>query len=128
MKYIIDTHALIWYAEGSLKLSEEAKNIIENKHNDLLLSLASVWEMAIKSQLGKLNFLPNFKSFIESEIQLVGYKVLPIQLEHVHIVESLPLFHRDPFDRIIIAQAVNDDVSVLSADITFDKYTIKRIW
>ncbi|AVH62710.1 MULTISPECIES: type II toxin-antitoxin system VapC family toxin [Nostoc cyanobionts] len=99
---------------------------IENNEN--LLSTASVWEMAIKHSIGKLNFGLAFNEFIEQQIIRNGIELLPITIDHITVVATLPLHHRDPFDRILIAQSIVENIPLLSADKIFDAYPIRRMW
>ncbi|MFK7972934.1 MAG: type II toxin-antitoxin system VapC family toxin [Bacteroidia bacterium] len=128
MAYLIDTHTLIWYAEGSSKLSLKAKNILDSKNINKFISIASVWEMGIKSQLGKLRFSPSFETFIRNEISLVGYQVLPANLSHIILIEQLELHHKDPFDRLIIAQSITESLPVVTIDEKFKHYNVESIW
>ncbi|MEH2303874.1 type II toxin-antitoxin system VapC family toxin [Nostoc sp.] len=98
------------------------------ENNENLLSIASVWEMAIKHSIGKLNFDLAFDEFIEQQIIRNGIELLPITTNHISIVATLPLHHRDPFDRILIAQALAENIPILSADKIFDLYPIRRLW
>ncbi len=128
MKCIIDTHTLLWIVTDDKKLSPKAREIYLNSENEIYLSLASVWEMAIKSSLGKLTLEKSLEEFIEVHVVNNDIKILKIELAHVLRIENLPFHHRDPFDRLIISQSIEDNLPVLSADRTFDSYKIKRIW
>lgn len=128
MKLLLDTHALLWFSGGDSRISETAKESIADPENDLLLSLASVWEMAIKVSIGKLD-LPNEISLFLAEARTnVSFEVLAIEQNHVLEVASLPFHHRDPFDRLLIAQAMLEQVPLVSADEQFDSYGITRHW
>jgi PIN domain nuclease of toxin-antitoxin system len=113
MRYLLDTHVLIWYAEGNTRLSSEAIEIIEDKSKTCLISIASIWEIGIKHQLNKIQLKPSFESFIKEEIDLVGYGILALSLDHILSLSKLPFHHRDPFDRMIIAQALSEKISVI---------------
>ncbi|HYW22343.1 MAG TPA: type II toxin-antitoxin system VapC family toxin [Nodularia sp. (in: cyanobacteria)] len=126
MRQILDTHILIWFVSGDPRISASMRSQIEN--NDNLLSLASVWEMAIKHSIGKLNFQSSFNEFVEQQIIMNGIELLPIIIDHVVVVSSLPLHHRDPFDRLLIAQSIVENIPLLSADQIFDAYPIQRLW
>lgn len=128
MPYLLDTHVLIWYAEGNEKLSETARQIVDNFEEDRLISIASIWEMSIKSSLKKIQFSPSFSEFIKKEFELIDYQLLQLGLEHTFQLEQLPFHHRDPFDRIIIAQALVEGIPIVSIDKEFDKYNVERIW
>jgi PIN domain nuclease of toxin-antitoxin system len=119
---------LIWYAAGDSQLSDTARGIVDDFSQERLISIASIWEMGIKSNIGKLAFKPDFESFIQNEFQLVGYDLLPIELPHIFQMEKLPLHHRDPFDRIIIAQSLAENIPVVTKDSIFGSYGAERIW
>ncbi|MEH1932205.1 MAG: type II toxin-antitoxin system VapC family toxin [Nostoc sp.] len=126
MRQLLDTHTFIWFVMGDSRISVSLKSQIEN--NDNLLSIASVWEMAIKSRIGKLSFGMTFDEFIQQQIIRNSIEFLPITIDHITVVATLPLHHRDPFDRILIAQSVVENLPILSADKIFDTYPIRRIW
>ncbi|ACC82575.1 type II toxin-antitoxin system VapC family toxin [Nostoc punctiforme UO1] len=126
MRQLLDTHIFIWFVMGDPRISVSIRSQIENNEN--LVSLASVWEMAIKHSIGKLNFDLAFDEFIEQQIIRNGIELLPITINHITVVAALPLHHRDPFDRILIAQALVENIPILSADKIFDLYPIRRIW
>jgi PIN domain nuclease of toxin-antitoxin system len=126
MRQLLDTHIFIWFVMGDPRISVSMRSQIENNHN--LLSIASVWEMAIKHSIGKLNFGLTFDEFIEQQIIRNGIELLPITIDHITAVATLPLHHRDPFDRILIAQALAENIPILSADKIFDAYPIRRVW
>ena len=127
MKILLDTHALLWFINGSSQLSTDAKNLLESEV-DLLLSIASLWEIAIKTSLGKLTLPGIYGQFIPQQILQNEIEVLPIKLEHLTVIATLPLHHRDPFDRLLIAQEMVEKVSIVSIDVVFDSYSIDRIW
>jgi len=126
MRQILDTHTFIWFVMGDPKISVSMRSQIEN--NDNLLSIASVWEMAIKHSIGKLSFGINFDEFIEQQIIMNGIELLPIKISHIAVVATLPLHHRDPFDRLLIAQSSAENIPILSADKILDAYPIRRLW
>jgi PIN domain nuclease of toxin-antitoxin system len=131
MRILIDTNALIWFANGESKLSKKAIEAIENPQNVKIVSVASIWEMAIKKNLGKLDLSFDLKDLPKILINN-GIELLNIEIHHALFVEELELHHRDPFDRIIIAQALTETMEVVSVDEIFDQYfedtTLKRIW
>ncbi len=106
MRALLDTHTFIWFAEGSTQLSETAHRIIEDVENELVLSVASLWEMAIKISLGRLRFDTPFEVWISVHLERLEIGVLAVELAHLAAVATLPMHHRDPFDRMIIAQAI----------------------
>ncbi len=128
MRLLLDTHTLIWFVTDSFKLSATVKSLIEDENNQKLLSIASIWEIAIKQNTGKLYFGLPFREFIEQQLSSNSIELLNINLAHIDIIASLPLHHRDPFDRLIIAQAIVENIPILSADTIFDSYPIQRWW
>lgn len=128
MKFIADTHAFIWFVTDSPHLSLQAKELFEAAESERLFSVASLWEMAIKTRLGKLTFAKPFEQFIPEQIAFNYIRLLDISMTHALRVASLPLHHRDPFDRMIIAQSLGENLPVLSNDEAFDAYGVKRIW
>ena len=128
MTYLLDTHAFLWFCQNDSSLSAVAKAIIEDPGNRKLVSLASCWEIAIKAGLGKLNLGEPSETYIPNAIARTGFELLPISLAHATAVEMLPLHHRDPFDRLLIAQAILDDMPIVSVDLVFDAYGVTRIW
>lgn len=127
MKLILDTHAFLWFINDSPQLSAKAKNLIESEV-DLLLSVASLWEIAIKVSLGKLALPDAYDKFIPHQVTLNDIEILPIRIEYLAVVTTLPFHHRDPFDRLLIAQAMVEQVSIISVDTVFDSYSVNRTW
>lgn len=121
MNLLLDTHTLIWFLNGDDKLSGKAKSSIENPKNIKLISIASIWEIAIKLSLGKFRFPKGFKQFLKL-IEENGFEVLPITFEHAIELSTLDFIHRDPFDRLLIAQCKADNFTLISKD------DIKLIW
>lgn len=128
MKLLFDTHAFIWWDSEPEKLSHQVLKSCQDKENTLFLSVASAWEMQIKLQLGKLKLTLPLAQIIESQTQANGIQVLPIALPHVLALDQLPSHHKDPFDRLLIAQAIVEDAVLVSADPIFHKYTVKVVW
>jgi PIN domain nuclease of toxin-antitoxin system len=128
MRLLLDTHAFIWYTTDSSRLSITGRSLIDNGDNDILLCTASVWEMAIKHSIGRLNFSLPFMEFIKQQIAVNRIEILEISFDHIEVVASLPLHHRDPFDRLIIAQSMAQQIPLLSVDAIFDAYAIARLW
>jgi PIN domain nuclease of toxin-antitoxin system len=127
VRLLIDTHILLWTANADARLEQTAIDLIENPETELLLSMASVWEMAIKINLGKLQLGKPLKDFMEETTRLYNVELLPIQLEHLIPIESLPQHHRDPFDRLLIAQAMVENIPILSQDTAFHQYPIQLL-
>lgn len=128
MNLLLDTHTFLWFIEGNSKLSSQAKRLIEDQENNKLISIASLWEIGIKISLGRLSLLQPFEDFFTKQMELNGFLLLPIQTAHIARVVSLPFHHRDPFDRIIIAQCLAENWPVVSVDSAFDTYPIERLW
>ncbi|HEX9961981.1 MAG TPA: type II toxin-antitoxin system VapC family toxin [Pyrinomonadaceae bacterium] len=124
MRLLIDTHILIWFLEGAKLLSKSRRQIIAEPQNDIFVSIASLWEIAIKISLGKLILTKPLADVIK-QIAVEDIEVLPIAPEHALQVSVLPFHHRDPFDRIIIAQAQVENLPVMTNDGEFGNYTIK---
>ncbi|HXF41055.1 MAG TPA: type II toxin-antitoxin system VapC family toxin [Blastocatellia bacterium] len=127
MRLLLDTHTFLWFIEDSSKLSQEAKKLLESEV-ELLLSIASLWEMAIKISIGKLTLAEPFHTFIPQQLSKNAIGLLPIRMDHLNLVSSLPFHHRDPFDRLLVAQAITEHLPIVSIDDKFDSYSVKRIW
>ena len=123
---LLDTHAFLWWCEDSPDLSLNARSVIAE--SDCLLSLASVWEIAIKVSQGKLKLPGSLDRYIPEQTSLNGFAQLAIGFRHIVGCVSLPWHHRDPFDRLLIAQAVEEDLHIVSRDSVFDRYGITRVW
>ncbi|WP_193198022.1 type II toxin-antitoxin system VapC family toxin [Nostoc sp. MG11] len=128
MNLLLDTHTFIWYVTGNSRLSNQVIELINNENNQILLSIASLWEIAIKQSLGKLSFSQPFEIFITQQLNLNDFSLIDITISHITVVATLPLHHRDPFDRLLIAQAVTENIPILSADKIFNAYPIRRLW
>lgn len=128
MRLLLDTHVLLWMASQPDKLSAKATALILDRQNSLLVSLVSVWEIQIKSQLGKLELSGAVRNLVERQCRVNGVQLLPIALEHIYSLEDLPNHHRDPFDRLLIAQAQFEKVPIISIDALFDGYSVQTIW
>lgn len=123
---LLDTHAFIWYSEDDSKLPESIKIEIETA-DSVYISIASLWEIAIKLSIGKLSLQLNYES-IEASLEPAGIILLPISFADTVRVMNLPLHHRDPFDRILIAQAINNSLTLVSCDAAFTAYPIQLRW
>ena len=128
MKLLLDTHTFIWWDSEPAKLSASALSACQDQANTLILSVVSVWEIQIKSQLGKLKFNLPLSEIIQSQRQMNNVQVLTLELDHVLELQNLPYHHKDPFDRLLIAQANVEDVLLVSGDSIFSEYTINLIW
>jgi PIN domain nuclease of toxin-antitoxin system len=125
VRQLLDTHIFLWFVMGSPRIAEVLRGQIEDNEN--FLSIVSVWEIAIKYGIGKLNLGVAFDDFIEEQITSNGIQLLNINLEHLKVFTSLPFHHRDPFDRLLIAQAMVEDVAIVSADSAFSLYSVTII-
>ena len=124
---LLDTHALIWFISGSKELSQAAQSSIEADDANNFVSIANLWEIAIKISLGKLELKTPFKE-IGRQISENGFEILPVTFEDTLTVSTLPFLHRDPFDRIIIAQAITNGLTIISKDQNFSSYSVNVIW
>lgn len=127
MNLLLDTHTFLWFVNDDPRLSTAAAALLESD-NTVLLSIASLWEIAIKVSIGKLSLSQPFAQFISEQLALNDITVLPIRVVDCHQLIRLPFYHRDPFDRIIIAQAQVEGIPVVSVDTAFDAYDVKRYW
>ncbi len=128
MKLLLDTHAFIWLNDNPLQLSEKIISMCSSGEHRFFLSIASAWEMQIKSQLGKLDLSMSVRELIETNMSENNISLLPITLSDIEQLEKLPLHHKDPFDRIIIAQAILGDFTIVSVDSAFANYDVPVIW
>jgi PIN domain nuclease of toxin-antitoxin system len=125
---LLDTHALLWYYLDDPQLSLPARAAIEDPANQVFVSPASHWEIAIKLSIRKYHLQVPFPVFIQEAIDDNGFTILPIDPRHTAELVTLPFHHRDPFDRLLITQAIVEDMPILSTDQIFDAYPIRRIW
>ncbi len=128
MRVLLDTRAFLWWGVDSPKLSARARDIIANPQNNLFLSVASGWEMAIKAGLGKLQTPGGLETFVSEQLSLNAIQVLPVALRHALHVYHLPQHHRDPFDRLLIAQSQLEQLPLLTSDHVFSSYAAKVLW
>ncbi|MEK7374298.1 MAG: type II toxin-antitoxin system VapC family toxin [Thermodesulfobacteriota bacterium] len=128
MRVLLDTNSFLWFISGSDRLSIDAKNFIADMQNQLVLSAASSWEIAIKISLGKLDLLQPYGQLIPQQLEENDIAVLPLEIGHLNKVIDLPFHHRDPFDRLIIAQALAEGIPVVSSDAVFSQYAVKLIF
>ena len=128
MKLLLDTHALIWFISGDNRLGEQAREAFLNSDNKLYFSKASLWEMTIKISLGKLVLAENWLTAIEKEMISNGIQWLEIDIDHCKTLADLPFHHRDPFDRLLISQAISESMSIISIDSQFAHYPLEIIW
>ena len=129
MRLLLDAHALFWYTTGDSQLSATAQTIIQDGANDVFISPASFWEMAIKVSVGKWQMNQSFEDYVDACLNRYHFVLLAIEPAHAIAVSRLPFptSHRDPFDRLLIAQAQVEQLSIVSADAAFDAYSVQRM-
>jgi PIN domain nuclease of toxin-antitoxin system len=127
MKALLDSHAFLWALSGDTRMSTRARDIFEGP-SSLSLSIVSIWEILVKVQLGKLGLPRPAASYIFSELVKNKIATLPIRLDHLIAYENLPLHHRDPFDRMLIAQGIKEELPIITADRNFQNYSVRTIW
>lgn len=128
MTLLLDTHTLLWFALADAQLSTTAHALIVDVNNEKLVSPASWWEIAIKMSVKKYSLTVPHETFFEAAITANGFRVLNIEPRHTAGLVGLPHHHKDPFDRLLIAQALVEGVPVVSADAAFDPYPVQRLW
>jgi len=128
MKVLLDTHAFLWLITDEDRLSENARQTFLNMENSLFFSAASLWEICIKKTLGKISLKDGWFQTIQKEMELNTIQWLPIEMIHCAEVTELPFYHRDPFDRMLIAQAIVEEMKLLSRDSRLSDYAIELIW
>ena len=124
MRFLLDSNAFLWWRNGSRRLSKRAGSEIRSPDNNILVSIATSWEITIKMVLGKLRFLEDFEEVIQTE----GFILLPISYQHLRQLETLPRHHGDPFDRLLIAQALAEGIPIATADCRFAAYGLQIVW
>jgi PIN domain nuclease of toxin-antitoxin system len=128
MNGLVDSHAFLWFVRNDPKLSSAARAFIADPNNSILLSAASLWEIAIKVGIGKLTLTEPYDAFMSQELHKNDTDILAIAIAHGAAVISLPFHHRDPFDRMIVAQAKVENMPIINCDVAFDAYGVPRIW
>ena len=128
MELLLDTHAFLWWAIEPGKLSPDVLTKCQDSTTDLMLSVVSVWEIMIKVQLGKLVLPVPIQNLIATQQQVNRFRLLPVEMKHVLAVEGLPMFHKDPFDRLLIAQAISEGATIASIDHVFAQYPVGVLW
>ena len=121
--FLLDTHILLWYFLGDKQLKLEFKNIIEDAGNTIYVSVGSLWEIFIKEKTGKLQVPKGIEKYIERS----GFRFLDIEIDHVLVLSDLKNYHNDPFDRIIISQAISEGLPILTIDKKFNKYNVEIV-
>jgi PIN domain nuclease of toxin-antitoxin system len=128
MRLLLDTHAFLWWVSDARELSKKARAAIADPDNECLLSLVSCWEIAVKLSLGKLKLPATIERFIPEQLTANAFRQLDISFRHAARVAGLAFHHRDPFDRLLVAQALEEALTVVSADPVFRRYGVKRVW
>ena len=128
MRLLLDTHALLWWLAGDGQLSLRARRAIADERNEVIVSAASAWEVTIKHRLGKLPMAGPLAVDFAREVRHQGFLPLPISLEHAQVAGELPTHHRDPFDRVLVAQAREERLALVSNETLFDEYGVPRVW
>jgi PIN domain nuclease of toxin-antitoxin system len=128
MKLLLDTHAFLWWVGATPGLSRKARSAIGSGRNECLVSIATAWEIAIKVSLGSLRVEGALDRFLPEQIAANGFQSLTIDLRHAARVATLPFHHRDPFDRLLVAQALEEKLPMVTADPVFEKYGVRRVW
>ena len=127
VRYLLDTHAFLWLATDDPQLTQTARAVFIDNDQECFLSAASIWEMAIKSSLGKLSIATTLEHLVRGGRER-GLRLLDVTRDHAYLVERLPLHHRDPFDRLLVAQAMHEGMSLISCEAQLDAYAVTRIW
>lgn len=128
MRHLLDSHTLLWYTLADPTLSGAAKALILDPANEILISPASYWEIAIKVSVGKLTLHQPYEDFIDACLNKYGFIILPVEPKHTAALTTLPFRHKDPFDRLLVAQAMVENIPIISNDTALDAYGITRLW
>jgi len=128
LKVLLDTHVFIWMLNDADRISQNALGLLKDSENEVILSVASLWEILIKESLGKIKFHEPVEVIFEKAISTIELRIIPIEAAHVFELRKLPLHHKDPFDRILTAQAAYENAYIMTSDRLFDNYPVKTIW
>ncbi|HRJ40646.1 MAG: type II toxin-antitoxin system VapC family toxin [Caldilineaceae bacterium] len=128
MRILLDTHAFLWFVSNEAEMSTRSLKIIEDPSVDVLVSVATLWEIAIKSSIGKLDLKQTFDEIIPRELTNNRFQLWAIDIAALSLVSTLPLYHRDPFDRLLIAQAIAEGIPIVTRDSAFSSYPVQIIW
>jgi PIN domain nuclease of toxin-antitoxin system len=128
MTLLLDAHTFLWFVWDEVQLTNDAKALIVNPTNQKLISTATYWEIAIKVSIGKLDLGEPYRAFMHREIARNHFDLLHVSVDHAAAVSVLPFHHRDPFDRMLIAQAMVEQIPIVSGNRAFDAYSITRLW
>ena len=128
MRVLVDTHTFIWDLLDDRRSSRLARQLLKSNQHELVFSLVSLWEMAVKIKIGKLNTIGSSVAYIRDEMNAYGMELLPIRYEHILQLEMLPSHHSDPFDRLLVAQAIAESLPILTDDAKIREYPVKVVW
>lgn len=129
MRLLLDTHAFLWWVSGrGARLSDRARELMTDGSNDVIVSMASVWEMSIKVGTGRMNLPGPIERYVPDRLRHHGFELMPIELRHAFTAGSLPRIHGDPFDRMLIAQAQVEGIALITADPAIGRYDVEVIW
>jgi PIN domain nuclease of toxin-antitoxin system len=128
MRLLLDTHTFLWFIEGNLNLSNAARDLIEDPGNQRFLSIASLWEISIKVSLGKLELKMTITELVKREAYGNAIELLEVQPEHLDELMKLPFYHKDPFDRLMIAQSLAECIPMVTKDSAFESYPVTLLW
>ena len=128
MRLLLDTHTFLWWVADAPELSSRARATVANADNECLVSAATCWEMAVKVSIGKLELDGTVERFVPHHMSVNGFQELPVEIRHAARTARLPFHHRDPFDRLLACQALEEDLAIVSADPIFKRYGVTRIW
>ena len=128
MRYLLDTHAFLWFISDDQRLSDKAQSTIRNRSNEIYFSAASAWEISIKMALGRLSIEAEVEPFLLAQLLENGFLSLPITIPHATCIIKLPDIHKDPFDRILVAQSKIEDMPLISRDRMVRQYNVKVVW
>ncbi len=128
MRLLLDTHAFLWFILNDSQLGPTARTAIIDPNNDVEISPATYWEIAIKIRTGKYVLPGPYEAFLAGQIRANSFKILPVEIRHTSLLTALPFHHRDPFDRLLVAQALVEAIPIVSADAALDAYGVNRLW
>jgi len=128
MDILLDTHTLLWFITDDPRLSRNGVKLIDDPLNNKFVSIVSLWEISIKISTGKISLIEPFEDLFPHQLEVNGFELMPVKIEHTSIITALPFHHRDPFDRLLIAQSMRENMPIVSADKVFDVYDITRLW
>jgi PIN domain nuclease of toxin-antitoxin system len=128
MRLLLDTHVLLWWHDQPARLTETAYDAINDPGNDVFISVVNGWEIQIKAQLGKLTLPKPLRVILQEEQATNGFRLLPVTIDHVYALDSFPLHHRDPFDRLLIAQAHQEGLTLVTHDPKLSPYSVSLLW